>query len=171
MRITISLFVFCCSLCSFSQRMTFEDPGLTFSLKKPKHWVMVDDGYEIKYSPLMRDTAYTYLTLTYFEHPQPISNDEGSFVTQLTIESDNKEAFKHHIWSDRHMKIANKKVKWKRSVITKDDILIEKRFYDFDLDKKNWEIVVAAPCDDFKKYFRQFKRIINSFRLEPEVPD
>lgn len=166
MRHSISLLIFLYSFASFSQRASFEDPGLTFSFKKPKNWVLVDDGYEIKVSPYMRDTSHTYLTLTYFEYPEPLSNDMGTHFSVLTIESETKEEFKDHMWSDDHLVISDKKVLWKKSMISKNDLLIERRFYDFDLYKKNWEIVTSAPTDEFKKYHRKFKSIIKSLQIE-----
>lgn len=168
MRILISLFSISIFFSTHAQRMTFEDPGLNFSVKKPKHWVLIDDGYVVKISPYMSDTAYTFLTLTYFEHSKPMSNSDGTFFTVVKMESDNKLEFGNYMWSDDYIEIAEKKVKWKRSMITKDDILIEKRFYDFDLDNKNWEIVISAPSDEFKSYYSKFKSMIRSFRIDSE---
>ncbi len=72
MRITISLFLLTTTLVSFSQRVSFEDPDLTFSFKKPKNWQVFDDGYVVKVSPSAKDSATVYFTLTYFEYAQPI---------------------------------------------------------------------------------------------------
>lgn len=71
MRITISLLLIFSSLFTFSQRVSFEDPDLTFSFKKPKSWQVFDDGYVVKVSPSARDSANTYFTITYFENAQP----------------------------------------------------------------------------------------------------
>ena len=170
MRTTISLLILLCSLPVFCQRISFEDPGLTFSFKKPKNWVLVDDGYEIRVSPFMRDTAHTFLTMTYFDYPEPISNDVGTHFV-ITIESETKEDFKDHMWSDDHMVICKKKVLWKKRLFSSSDVLIEQRFYDFDLQQKNWEIVTSVPSEEFKKYQRKFKGIIRSFRIDSEPSD
>ena len=168
MRSLTSLFIILCCFSSFGQRMTFEDPGLTFSFKKPKDWVVVDDGYEIKVSPFMRDTAHTYLSMTYFDYPEPISNEAGTHFAVITIESDTKQEFKDHMWSDDHIVICEKRVLWKRSMISKNDVLIERRFYDFDLERKNWEMVTSIPEKDLKTYQKKFAAIIKSFRIEPK---
>ena len=168
LRSTIVLLMILSYCSSMAQRVSFEDPGLTFSFKKPKDWVVVDDGYVIKVSPFMRDTATTYLTMTYFDYPEPISNDEGTHFSVVSIESQAKEEFKDHMWSDEHIEIYEKKVLWKRAMISKDDVLIERRFYDFDLDKKNWEIVTSIPEKDLDLYHKKFIAIIKSFRIENE---
>ncbi len=166
MRILTSLLIVLCALSAFCQRVSFEDPGLTFSFKKPRDWVMVDDGYEIRVSPFMRDTAHTFLTMTYFDYPEPISNDVGTHFSVITIESDTKEQFKDHMWSDEHLVIHGKKVLLKKRLITSNDLLLEQRFYDFDFQQKNWEMVTSVPSEDFKKYQRKFERILRSFRIE-----
>jgi len=171
MRLSISFFVLMYSMNGLAQRVSFEDPGLTFSFKKPKDWVVVDDGYEIKVSPFMRDTSHTYLTMTYFEYPEPISNDDGTYFSTVTIESDNKEEFKDHMWSDDHLLICEKKVLWKRAMVSQNDVLIEKRYYDFDIDRKNWEMVTSIPDKDFKTYHKKFLSIIKSFRIEEETAE
>lgn len=71
MRNTISLVLLISSFFSFSQRISFEDPDLTFSFKKPKNWEVFDDGYVVKVSPSARDTANIYFAITYFENAQP----------------------------------------------------------------------------------------------------
>ncbi len=86
MRNTISLiFLFTC-LFSYSQRVSFEDPDLTFSFVKPKKWEVFDDGYVVKVSPSAKDSASTYFTITYFEDAQsfglfPIAGVEGDVAT------------------------------------------------------------------------------------------
>ena len=169
MRIITSLLILVYSFSSVSQRVSFEDPGLNFSFKKPKDWVMVDDGYVIKVAPFMEVIDHTYLTLTYFDYPEPTSNDLGTHFSVITIESETKEEFKDHMWSDDHIVIFGKKVLYKKSLSSTNDILLEKRFYDFDLDKKNWEIVTSIPTSDLKKYHRKFIAIIKSFKIEEET--
>ncbi|MEP1033721.1 hypothetical protein [Ekhidna sp.] len=81
MRITISLILIASYFFSFCQRISFEDPDLTFSFKKPKNWEVFDDGYVVKASPSARDSADTYFTITYFEFAQP----SGSFPTAKPV--------------------------------------------------------------------------------------
>jgi len=57
-----------------AQRITFEDPGLTFSLKKPKGWEVFDNGYVVLISPSAKDTATTFFSITYFEDAKPIGD-------------------------------------------------------------------------------------------------
>ena len=71
MRNTISLLLLFLTISGFGQRMTFEDPDLTFSFKKPKNWQVFDDGYVVKVSPSVKDSADTYFSITYFEDAQP----------------------------------------------------------------------------------------------------
>ncbi|MEP0986584.1 hypothetical protein [Ekhidna sp.] len=71
MRIIISFFVLISAFLSFSQRVSFEDPDLTFSFKKPKSWQVIDTGYEVKVFPSVKDSSSTYLIITYFEDAQP----------------------------------------------------------------------------------------------------
>ena len=166
MRSIISLLVLLSAVGLNAQRIYFEDPGLKFSFKKPKNWVVTDDGYVIKVSPFMRDTAHTFITMTYFDYPEPSSNEDGTFFSVITIESEAKEEFKDHMWSDDHVVICDKKVLWKRAMVSKDDVLLERRFYDFDLDRKNWEIVTSVPKADDKRYRKKLLSIIKSFRIE-----
>lgn len=70
MRITISLILLFSCFFAFSQRVSFEDPDLTFSFVKPKKWEVFDDGYVVKVSPSAQDSASTYFTITYFEDAQ-----------------------------------------------------------------------------------------------------
>ena len=168
MRISISISILIVTISAFGQRVIFEDPELTFSFKKPKDWVMLDDGYEIKIAPVMADIHQTYLTVTYYDYPEPTSNGAGTHFSILTIESDTKEEFKDILWSNDHVLICGKKVLWKKSLSSTNDVLIEKRFYDFDLDKKNWELVTSIPTKDQKKYHRKFISIIKSFRIEDD---
>lgn len=71
MRNTISLLLFLLSFYALGQRVSFEDPDLTFSFKKPKNWHVFDDGYVVKVAPSVKDSASTYFSITYFEDAQP----------------------------------------------------------------------------------------------------
>ena len=71
MRSTISI-VFLLLITSLSaQRITFNDPDLSFSFKKPKNWQVFDDGLVVKVSPSATDSAHTYFSITYFEDAEP----------------------------------------------------------------------------------------------------
>ncbi|MEQ9465874.1 MAG: hypothetical protein RLN88_00600 [Ekhidna sp.] len=59
------------TLISFSQRITFNDPDLSFSFKKPKDWQVFDDGLVVKVSPSAADSSRTYFSITYFEDAEP----------------------------------------------------------------------------------------------------
>ncbi|WP_436517442.1 hypothetical protein [Ekhidna sp. To15] len=88
MRITISLFLLVSTLFSFSQRVTFEDPDLTFSFKKPKNWEVFDDGYLVKVSPSSKDSADIYFTITYFENAQPFGELPSAERADKTKDAD-----------------------------------------------------------------------------------
>lgn len=84
MRIIISLTLLWFTVSAPAQRITFQDPDLTFSIKKPKSWEVFDDGYVVKVSPSMQDTASTYFSITYFEGAQPYG--EVLFEEQLQLD-------------------------------------------------------------------------------------
>ncbi len=71
MKNIISLLLFFTSIGCFSQRLSFDDPDLTFSFKKPKRWEVFDDGYLVKISPSTLDSADTFFSFTYFEDAKP----------------------------------------------------------------------------------------------------
>ncbi|WP_462248072.1 hypothetical protein [Ekhidna sp.] len=87
MRIITSLFILVLSNIAYSQRLSFEDPDLTFSFEKPKEWEVYDDGYVVKVSPSVLDSANIYFTITYFEDAQGF----GLFPNKEHIEVDNKQ--------------------------------------------------------------------------------
>ena len=171
MRTIISVLVLLYAFTSLSQRVSFEDPGLAFSFFKPKDWVMVDDGYYIKISPVMRDTANTYLTITYFEPPVPESNAAGTHFTVIEVDSPAKNEFASYMHSEDGVSILGFDVRPKRSLTEKQDIPLERRFYDFYRQNKNWEIITSAHADEFNKYNRTFKKILKSIRIETGETD
>ena len=72
MRNTISALLLCVSFGCFSQRVSFNDPDLTFSFKKPKSWQVFDDGYLVKVAPSAVDSSDVYFSITYFEDAKPL---------------------------------------------------------------------------------------------------
>lgn len=80
MRIIISLALFFMVLSVPAQRVSFDDPDLTFSFKKPKGWQVFDDGYVVKVAPSESDTAIIYFSITYFEDARPKSETDLDFL-------------------------------------------------------------------------------------------
>ncbi len=89
MRSIISLVLLSISLNVFSQRISFEDPDLTFSFKKPKNWEVFDDGYVVKLSPSVQDSANFFLTFTYFEDAQAV----GFITNTASVNSSEEKEF------------------------------------------------------------------------------
>ncbi|MEM0941705.1 MAG: hypothetical protein AAGI25_18245 [Bacteroidota bacterium] len=166
MRVTIGLMVLLYSTDLLSQRVSFEDPELIFSFKKPKHWVIIDNEYVIKLSPSLRDTSFTYLTITYFAPPERINEETQSYFVLVDPETPAKSAFKSYMHSDDPVKILGFKVRPKRALITKKEIPLERRFYDFHRVDKNWEVVTSAPTHQYKKHHKEYKSILKSLRIE-----
>ena len=86
MRSITSWILICISISCFSQRVSFNDPDLTFSFKKPKNWEIFDDGYLVKASPSALDSANTFFSITYFEDAQPfdglgLASNSGNATT------------------------------------------------------------------------------------------
>ena len=109
MRIIISLLLIFSTILTFSQRVSFEDPDLTFSFKKPKSWQVFDDGYVVKVSPSVADSASIYFTITYFENAQPFGSwptatpasktSENTDFTTVKIAGENARKFEESIES------------------------------------------------------------------------
>ncbi|WP_420575856.1 hypothetical protein [Ekhidna sp.] len=51
----------------FSQRVSFNDPDLSFSFKKPSKWELVDDGFNISMYPKKPVEEIQQINITYFE--------------------------------------------------------------------------------------------------------
>ncbi len=131
MRNTISLLLLALSFSGFGQRISFEDPDLTFSFKKPKDWQVFDDGYVVKISPSAQDTANIYFSITYFEDAKSIGSTQfennlekkspsdgfrlrigriaGSKAKYLIETSDNSTKTRYHfIWGDQRFELITK---------------------------------------------------------------
>lgn len=153
---------------AYSQRVVFQDPGFTFSIKSPNNWQLIDDGYEIIIAPKMSDTSNTYLSITYFDPPEQQVIEEGvdNYFSVISAVSKHTEAFENVPYSSEYIKIAKQKVFPKILKVTEDEVLIEKRFYEFEYQKRNWEIILSAPEDIFSVLYKKYERIIKSIKAK-----
>lgn len=158
MRSTISLLVFIVSISSaFSQRITFDDPDLTFSFKKPKGWEVFDNGYVVKISPSAVDTADIYFTITYFESPTPIGSFSEIIETPLP-DRPLEEAAPQKI-----VNIGQYQLKMESRKAIKEGTSFIQRKYQFDHLGQSWEITTCTPESKVQKLF---KKMIKSLRID-----
>lgn len=163
----LSLTLVLFTLASFSQRVLFNDPDLSFSFKKPKNWKVFDDGYVIKVSPSAADTSTIYLSLTYFSSPKPMGGYSSSeFPESLkhmnpttNIES---QPGKH----GPSEKIMGQKVQSKEYLQNQDGENLNIRVYTFQEANQQWEILTSAPKDERKKLNKEFRKIMRTFRID-----
>lgn len=147
MRSIISLVIISISLNAFSQRISFEDPDLTFSLKKPKNWEVFDDGYVVKLSPSKQDSANFFLTFTYFEDAQAVG-----FITN----TDSVNSYKEKETS--HTKIAGEAAKIVKE-LNGGKLLISYTFMKYG---QRFEIKTNSSSLNSNRIFR---KIIRSIRI------
>ena len=161
MRSIISLLAFFFSVSiAISQRVSFDDPDLTFSFKKPKDWQLFDDGYYVKLSPSVEDTAHTYFTITYFETPKPIGSYNEVPQAELTDQTTSQPSDK------KKVKIGQYHLStWTSSFDLKDQSCLLRK-YQFDHLGQSWEIVTSSPKSNTQKLDKLYKRIIKSLRIE-----
>lgn len=160
MRSLISSWFLIITFTSFSQRVTFDDPDLSFSFKKPKNWQIVDDGYVIKIAPTFADTATTYLSLTYFEDPAPLNelSSEGMAVHlpeyQLQEipfgEEVNLGTYLTRMTSTR--------------LLTDDDVSLIQKMYRFKDHGQQWEIITSYKASE-RKMNHTFEKVIKSLKI------
>lgn len=150
MRIIISFFLLASAFLSFSQRVSFEDPDLTFSFKKPKNWQMIDNGYEVKVYPSAKDSSSTYFTITYFEDAKP----SGEFNL-----GQHEEALKSA--RPLNFKIAGVPAKY-ASRNDKERIITRYQFYKFG---QRFELKTSFSETNKSKNERVFKRMIRSVKV------
>ena len=148
MRNTISLFLLLSALSTFAQRVSFEDPDLTFSFKKPKNWQVFDDGYVVKVSPSAADSATIYFTITYFENAQPF----GLFSNARPADSPKVLDFET-------IKIAGKEAKVRKWVEGKAYL----HAYTFRKYGQHFQLKTATLDPQNQRIFR---RIIKSIKVE-----
>lgn len=161
MQSTISLIVFIASITFVSaQRITFDDPDLTFSFKKPKSWEVFDNGYVVKVSPSARDTSDVYFTITYFESPTPM----GSFSEVMDIPLQEKPVKAPE--PQKTVNIGQYLLKMESTIATEDSGAYMQHRYQFDHHGQSWEITTCTPESKAKKLHKLFKRMIKSLRID-----
>ena len=168
MRSTISfLLILLITFPILAQRVEFEDPDLTFSFKKPKKWELIDDGYVVKVSPSIRDTATVYVSFTYFESPSAIdySSLEADTDVPVLVPMQSSDEYDDFSESGNPIKIAGEKGSWSEKEITKEGLQLKKRIYGFKKNNQRWKIAVSAPHSSFGSYERLFNRIIKSLKV------
>lgn len=162
MRSLISFIFFLLLLTGYAQRIEFEDPDLTWSFKQPKSWVLVDDGYVVKVSPSMQDTATTYLTITYFESPKPtkqLMTDEleAYSVSQIPLKETNY---------GEEIKIGSMLATMNASTsLMDDDSFHVQKIYRFNHLGQQWEIVTSALERDEKRLDKKYLRLMRTLQI------
>ena len=81
-------------LISFSQRVSFNDPDLSFSFKKPSKWELVDDGFNISMYPRNPVEEIQQINITYFEAASEESFDVAPLIKIIEFRQDLLEANK-----------------------------------------------------------------------------
>jgi hypothetical protein len=66
-----------------AQRVSFDDPDLTFSFKKSKKWKMVDDGLNISIYPKKPTEEIQQINITYFENASGESFEDVSLADNI----------------------------------------------------------------------------------------
>lgn len=150
-----------------AQRLNFEDPELTFSIKKPKDWILIDDGYVVKFSPTKKDTANIYITFTYFEAPSAI-NYEVEMDTDVPVVIPFGQSDEYGVIPNdgNKIKIAGEEGSWSETNVESNGTIFTRRIYHFTQYGQRWDIVTNAPESEMKKYQRYFKKVIKSLRTE-----
>ena len=162
MRILISsLIILVSALTSFGQRVAFEDPDLTFSFKKPKHWELFDDGLVVKISPSKRDSASIYMTLTYYEDAIPIDGQENALLVKP---NEAAEAIPE-LPTSNEVKIGKYMLKTgsKQTLIDGESYLYQR--YVFKNYEQRWEIITSRPEEEQEQYSKVFQRVIKSLKI------
>ncbi|MEM6643755.1 MAG: hypothetical protein AAF616_12310 [Bacteroidota bacterium] len=161
MRNSISLSLLCIVLFSCAKKLAFEDPDLTFTLRSPPKWILVDDGFVAKIAPSFEDTASTYVTVTYFEHPTAAGNylKADSQVKGINLA-------KERGGDKDSLIILDTEVAGSKSSKTLQNKALEITRYDFYVDGKDWQIQTSVPQHNAASLNRQFEKIITSFKVK-----
>jgi len=167
MRTILLALAFLSSLEVCSQRVTFQDPDLSFSFKKPKNWEFFDNGYVIKVSPSAADSSTTYLTLTYFSSPKPM----GGYGANEFPESLNTVNPADNIGSQPEKngpseKILGNDVQSREFIQDQEGEDLKVRTYTFREAGQQWEIIASAPKGEGKKFNKVFRKIMRSLRID-----
>ncbi|WP_370089800.1 hypothetical protein [Ekhidna sp.] len=155
MRIIISLTLLLLIVSASAQRVTFDDPDLTFSIKKPKGWEVFDDGYVVKVSPSMQDTASTYFSITYFEGAQPY----GEIIFEEQLQLDIKPA------PTGKTKIAGEPASYFEAIDEKSATII----YTFSKYNQRFELVTKSPITS--EHSRQLNSLVRSVKVSKNHRD
>lgn len=147
--LTSLVFLLVCSF-GFSQRVSFNDPDLTFSFKKPKGWEVFDDGYSVKTSPSAADSSSLFFSITYFEGAQPF----GELTIGLTSADAMTDA------TNKSFKIAGENAK-SRTIKKGSGVAID---YTFSKMGQRFEITTLSPLGDTKSE-RFLKKIVKSIQV------
>lgn len=164
MRTTISLVLLLFYLTASSQRVSFDDPDLNFSFKKPRSWELIDDGYVVKISPTLQDTAELFMTITYFEAPSLFGTSTNPDLPQV-IPFDSPNEDYGTVKDEGTIQINKVQAQYSTTHITKGSMMIEIRNYQFSKLGQSWELVTSSPTDVSKSSSKQFNRILKSLRI------
>lgn len=148
MRIFASLIMLFLATQCVAQTIVFEDPDLTFSIKKPKKWQVFDDGYVVKLSPSVSDSATLYVSLTYFEAPKVYDLFDS-------FEGDSKET--------EEKTVRLKKLDVSQEDTSTDDLIKSK--YTFRVFGQEFLIRTSAPAPLRPKQRKVFRKIVRSVRI------
>lgn len=167
MRTIIRLFVLVLATSSMAQRVEFNDPDLTFSFKKPKSWELIDDGYVVKVSPTVADTASIYVSFTYFQSPSAIDYTmlEADTEVPTLIPMNSVDEYNNHPESGEKIKIAKEEGRWSATEVMENGIVYVRRIYHVSTYGQRWDIVSNVPKADVSAYNRTFSRIIKSLKV------
>lgn len=162
MRITISILALFFIQTVLAQRISFDDPDLTFSIKKPKDWEIFDNGLVVKLAPSPKDSSHTYLTITYFQAPSPINLMDSDMPQLIPFESSSE--IKKGEGKKAPFKIAKAEAMLFESQV-KGDQALQIRNYTFKRMGQDWEVVTSAPLAQSSAIDRQFERIMKSLKV------
>ncbi|WP_420318068.1 hypothetical protein [Ekhidna sp.] len=160
MRTIISFFLIT-TVTSFlvAQRLKFNDPDLSFSLKKPKSWQVFDNGYVVKLSPSANDTSSIYFTITYFEDASPLGGNETLQIIQP------KEYVITELPTPNTIKIGKYQLQTGTTRAFINDNYYHQQRYIFNNNGQRWEIITSARESEKKELEKIFNRMIKSLKI------
>lgn len=168
MKSFFSLLLIVLSTFTFSQRITFNDPDLTFSFVKPADW-MVQDDLVVKATPSNQsfESATTFFSITYYEDPEKPEEATielvDSDVTSPPIPP-NLQEFK--AGAGGKTDIAEETAHWTSYYHTQDAIRIKAVSYRFMKFNQRFEITVSAPISSFEQMEKELEAILSSIKIE-----
>lgn len=167
MQTIIRLFVLLLATSSLAQRVEFNDPDLTFSFKKPKSWELIDDGYVVKVSPTVADTASIYVSFTYFQSPSAIDYTmlEADTEVPTLIPMNSVDEYNNHPESGEKIKIAKEEGRWSATEVTENGIVYVRRIYHITTYGQRWDIVTNVPKKEENAYHKKLLSIVKSLKV------